>query len=59
MQASDYFNMLSRPLKIIIVIVVSTMGMCWLYQQNLNLYWTLHLRIFMNRDRPITSIEIG
>ncbi|MEI9745907.1 MULTISPECIES: DUF459 domain-containing protein [Enterobacteriaceae] len=55
MQASDYFNMLSRPLKIIIVIVVSTMGMCWLYQQNLNLYWTLHF----HRDAPWSTMTAG
>ncbi|MGJ3448440.1 SGNH/GDSL hydrolase family protein [Enterobacter sp. PTB] len=55
MQASDYFNMLSRSLKIIIVIVVSTMGMCWLYQQNLNLYWTLHF----HRDAPWSAMTAG
>lgn len=55
MQASDYQNILSRSLQIIIVVSVTFISLCWLYQQNLSQYWTLHF----HQDAPWDTVTTG
>ncbi|MCE1608877.1 DUF459 domain-containing protein [Enterobacter ludwigii] len=52
MQVSDYRKILSRTLKVIIVVGVTFISVCWLYQQNLSQYWTLHF----HHDAPWETV---
>lgn len=52
MQVSDYRKILSRSLKVIIVVGVTIISVCWLYQQNLSQYWTLHF----HQDAPWDTV---
>ncbi|MGC6031707.1 hypothetical protein VU661_25030, partial [Enterobacter kobei] len=55
MQASDHQKILSRSLQIIIIVSVTFISLCWLYQENLSQYWTLHF----HQDAPWDRVSSG
>ncbi len=55
MQASDHQKILSRSLQIIIIVSVTFISLCWLYQENLSQYWALHF----HQDAPWDRVSSG